>query len=125
MILPMVTSEHAWTERVRCVATASLAHMRRLHGNVCSMQVLMSRGTGWHPEGWMHGPFARKKKNNQIGHHDRPRRNWPQRPYAQGRTRAKQDQVQASAPGQNQTRSIGGATTHGRRTRQAGESVPT
>ena len=42
----------------------------------------------------------------------------PHRPYAQpeGRTRAKQDQAQASAPGQNQTRSVGGATTHGRRT---------
>ena len=48
-----------------------------------------------------------------------------QRPCAEGRTRAKQDQVQVSAPGQNQTRSVGGATTHGRRTRQAGESVPT
>ena len=36
---------------------------------------------------------------------------------AQGRTRAKQ--AQASAPRQNQTRSEGGATTHGRRTRQA------
>ena len=41
----------------------------------------------------------------------------PQRPYAQGRTHAKQDQAQASAPGQNQTRSVGGATMHGRRTR--------
>ena len=49
----------------------------------------------------------------------------PQRPCAQGRTRAKQDQAQASAPGQNRTRSVGGATTHGRRTRQASESVPT
>ena len=49
----------------------------------------------------------------------------PQRPCAQGWTRAKQDQAHASAPGQNRTRSVGGATTHGRRTRQASESVPT
>ena len=40
----------------------------------------------------------------------------PQRPCAQGRTCAKQDQAQASAPGQN--RSEGEATTHGQRTRQ-------
>ena len=64
------------------------------------------------------------KKRKQIGHHARPRRHRPQRPYAQGRTRAKQDQAQASAPGPNRIRSVGGATTHGRRTRQAGESVP-
>ena len=49
----------------------------------------------------------------------------PQRPCAQGRTRGKQDQAQATAPGQNPTRSVGGATTHGRRTRQASESGPT
>ena len=49
----------------------------------------------------------------------------PQRPCAQGRTCAKQDQAQASAPGQNRTQFVGGATTHGRRTRQAGKSVPT
>ena len=49
----------------------------------------------------------------------------PRRPCAQRRTRAKHDQAQASAPGQNRTRSVGGATTHGRRTRQAGKSVPT
>ena len=42
----------------------------------------------------------------------------PQHPCAQGRTRAKQDQAQASAPGQNRTRFVGGATMHGRRTRQ-------
>ena len=35
-----------------------------------------------------------------------------QRPCAQGRTRAKQDPAQASAPGRNRTRSAGGATTH-------------
>ena len=55
------------------------------------------------------------------GHHGHS----PQRPCAQGRTRAKHDPAQASAPGQNWTRSIGWATTHGRRTRQASESVPT
>ena len=49
----------------------------------------------------------------------------PKRPYAQGRTRAKQNQAPASDPGQNQIWSVGGAATHGRRTRQAGESVPT
>ena len=49
----------------------------------------------------------------------------PQRPCAQGRTCAKQDQAQASAPGQSRTEFVGGATTHGRRTRQAGKSVPT
>ena len=43
-----------------------------------------------------------------------------QHPCAQGRTRAKQDQAQASAPGQNRIRSVGGATTHGRRNRQVG-----
>ena len=48
-----------------------------------------------------------------------------QRPCAQGRTYAKQDQPQASAPGQNRTQRGGGATTHGLRTRQAGKSVPT
>ena len=54
-----------------------------------------------------------------------PGGHWPQRPCAQGRTGAKQDQAQASAPGQNRTQFGGGATTHGRRTRQAGKSVPT
>ena len=49
----------------------------------------------------------------------------PQRPCAQGRTCAKQDQAQASAQGQNRTQFASGATTHGRRTRQAGKSVPT
>ena len=44
-----------------------------------------------------------------------PGGHWPQRPCAQGQTRAKQDQAQASAPGQNRTRSAGGATAHGRR----------
>ena len=34
----------------------------------------------------------------------------PQRPCAQGFPRAKQDEVQASAPGQNRTHSVGGAT---------------
>ena len=49
----------------------------------------------------------------------------PQRPCAQGRTCAKQDQAQASALGQNRIQLGGGATTHGRRTKQAGKSVPT
>ena len=49
----------------------------------------------------------------------------PQHPCAQGRTRAKQDQAQSSASGQNWARAIGGAATHGRMTRQASESVPT
>ena len=49
----------------------------------------------------------------------------PQRPCAQGRTCAKQDQAHASAPGQNRTQFTSGATTHGLRTRQAGKSVPT
>ena len=44
------------------------------------------------------------------------------RPQGRG---GKQDQVQASALGQNRTQFVGGATTHGRRTRQAGNSVPT
>ena len=47
----------------------------------------------------------------------------PQRTCAQGRACVKQDQPQASAPGQNQTQFGGGATTHGLRTRQAGKSV--
>ena len=63
-----------------------------------------------------------KKKKKQIGHHARPRRASATAPL---RTCAKQDQPQASAPGQNRTQFVGGTTTHGRRTRQAGKSVPT
>jgi len=64
-----------------------------------------------------------KRENKQIGHD--ARRASATAPYAQGRTCAKQDQAHTSARAQNQTRSVGGATMHGRRTRQAGESVPT
>ena len=67
----------------------------------------------------------REKKRNRSDITPDPGGHRPQHPCAQGRTRAKQDQAQASAPGQNRTRSAGGATTHGRRTRQASESVPT
>ena len=60
----------------------------------------------------------RKSRQNQagIGH---------SAPSHSGRHAcAIQDYAQTSAPGQKRTRSAGGATTHGRRTRQAGESVP-
>ena len=63
-----------------------------------------------------------QKKKKQIGHHARPRRESATTPLL---TRAKQDQAQAKGPGQNRTRSVGGATTHARRNRQASESVPT
>ena len=66
-----------------------------------------------------------EKKKNRSDITPDPGGHRPQRPCAPGRTRAKQDQAQESDPGQNQTRSVGGATTHGRRTRQAGESAPT
>ena len=51
----------------------------------------------------------------------------PQRPCAQGQTRAKQEQAQGVAPGQKQNRTAGGATTSGRilqRTKQEGEGSP-
>ena len=77
----------------------------------------------------MHGILTRCNKTiivkNRSGITPDPGGHRSQCPCAQGRTRAKQDQAQASSPGQNQTRSVGGATTHGRRTRQAGERVPT
>ena len=62
--------------------------------------------------------LSRKKKIRSDITPD-PSGHRPQRPCTQRRTRAKQDQAQASAPGQTRTRSVGGATTHGRRTRQA------
>ena len=68
-------------------------------------------------------PEGKKKKNSDITPDQGGHR--PQRPCAQGRTCAKRDQAQASAPGQNRTQCGGGATTHGRRTRQAGKSMPT
>ena len=63
----------------------------------------------------------KKKKTNSDITPD-PGGHRPQRPCAQGRTCAKRDQAQASAPGQNRTQCGGGATTHGQRTRQAGKA---
>ena len=77
------------------------------------------------PATWQCSSIGIEKKNNRSDITPDPDGHRPQRPYAQGRTRAKQDQVRASAPGQSQTRSAGGATMHARRTRQAGESVTT
>ena len=70
----------------------------------------------------------------RVTHHDINKKNRPdippdpgvrrpQRPYAQGGACAKQDQVQASAPGLKQNRAAGGGTTNGRRTRQTGETL--
>ena len=67
----------------------------------------------------------KQKQKNRSDITPDPGGHRPQRPCAQGRTYAKQDQPQASAPGQNRTQRVGGATTHGLRTRQAGKSVPT
>ena len=72
-----------------------------------------------------HCTVLKKEKKNRSDITPDPGGHWPQRPCAQGRTCAKQDQAQASAPGQNRTQCGGGATTHGLRTRQAGKSVPT
>ena len=66
-----------------------------------------------------------KKKKTGSDITPDPGGHWPQRPCAQGRTHVKQDQPQASAPGQNRTQCGGEATMHGLRTRQAGKSVPT
>ena len=66
-----------------------------------------------------------KEKKNRSDITPDPGGHRPQRPCAQGRTYAKQDQPRASAPGQNRTQRGGGATTHGLGTRQAGKSVPT
>ena len=69
-----------------------------------------------------HAPAAKINKKNRSDITPDPGGHRPQRPCAQGRTYAKQDQPQASAPGQNRTQCGGGATTHGLRTRQAGKS---
>ena len=72
--------------------------------------------------------FDRKQKKEIENRSDitpDPGGHWPQRPCGQGRTCAKQDQPRASVQGQNRTQFVGGATTHGRRIRQAGQSVPT
>ena len=69
--------------------------------------------------------FEKKENKNRSDITPDPGGNRPQRPCAQGRTFAKQDQPQASAPGQNRTQCGGGATAHGLRTRRAGKSVPT
>ena len=75
---------------------------------------------------WCVGLLVEEGKTNRSGITPDPAGHRPQRPYsyAQGRTRAKQDKAQASAQAQNQTRSVGGATTRGRRTRQTSDSVP-
>ena len=62
----------------------------------------------------------KKKEKNRSDNTPDPGGHRPQCPCAQGRTCAKQDQAQASALGQNRTQFGGGATTHGRRTKQAG-----
>ena len=64
-------------------------------------------------------------KKNRLDTTPYPSGHRPQRPCAQKRTRAKQDRAHANAPGQNRTRSVGGATTHGWRTRQVSERVQT
>ena len=53
--------------------------------------------------------WQRKKTKNRSDITTDPGEHRVQHPYTQGRTRAQQDQAQASAPGQNQTRSVGGA----------------
>ena len=49
----------------------------------------------------------------------------PQRPCAQGRTFAKQEQAQGAAPGQIQNGTAGGGTTSGRTAKQEGGGLPT
>ena len=49
----------------------------------------------------------------------------PQRPCAQGRTSAKQEQAQEAAPAQTKDQTVGKATTNGRTTKQEGKGWPT
>ena len=56
-----------------------------------------------------------------IKQHDGRPRHQSQHPYAQGRTCAKQEQVQAAAPGQKQNQSAVRTTTSGQRTKQEGK----
>ena len=69
--------------------------------------------------------LLQQQKKNRSDITPDPGGHRPQRPCAQGRTCAEQDQAQARALGQNRTQFGGGATTHGRRTEQAGKSVST
>ena len=73
---------------------------------------------------WLVFLWKRKEKNISDIMPD-PGGHRPQRPYAQGLARAKQDQAQASAPRQNQARSVDGATMNGQRFRQACETSDT
>ena len=49
----------------------------------------------------------------------------PQRPCAQGRTCAEQEEAQEAAPAQTKDQTVGKATTNGRTTKQEGEGWPT
>ena len=64
-------------------------------------------------------------KTTQIGLHARPRWAAATAPLHTGADTCRTGPGAGNAPGQSQTRSVGGATTHGWRTRQAGESLPT
>ena len=86
--------------------------------------VLIQRPAGWCGGILMVHIHREREEKNRSDITPDPGGHRPQRPCAQGRTCAKQDQAQASAPGRNRTQFVGGATTHGRRTRQAGKSVP-
>ena len=102
-------ADKATVTAVTCSQTQLLGH----HTSCCILQ-----HTRLHVE-------KKERKKKQIGHHARPRRASATAPLHTGADMCKRDQVQASAPGQNRTQFVGGATTHGRRTRQAGNSVPT
>ena len=79
----------------------------------------------WHEGQWQCHAATEEQKKKEIRSDitPDPGGHRPQRPCAH--TYAKQDQPQASSPGQNRTQRRGGATTHGLRTMQAGKSAPT
>ena len=63
------------------------------------------------------------KKKQRSGITTDPSGHRPQRPCAQGRTCAKQEQAPGAAPGQIQNRTPGGVIMSGRTTKQAGEAL--
>ena len=73
--------------------------------------------------GWYTNQAQKKWKKDQIGHHARPSRRAST--TAPLRTREDMCRTGAGAGRWQQDRTVGGATTSGRRTKQEGNSAPT